>query len=435
MRQPEKLNWSIRAPVLLGMSALIVLVGGLGLWSVEARISGAVIAPGMIAVESNRQVVQHPEGGVVGAILARDGDVVEAGEVVMRFDDTLLRSELAIVEGQLDEIRTRRARLAAERDGRDAVTFPAELLARAAERPGLAEQIEGQRNLFRARLESMARESEQLAEQRKQTENAIAGIRAQLEGLRKQQELIASELRDSEALLEKGLVQLSRVSSLRREEARLLGEIGKLEADIARSRGQISALTIEELKLGTSRREDAIATLRDLQAREIELAERMLSLRERLTRMEVRTPVGGIVHDSRVFALQSVVQPAEPIMYVVPQDRPLIVSTRVAPVHIDQVHAGQSAQLRFTAFDQRWTPEVRGEVTRISADAMIDEVTGASYYRVEMRPADGETGKLNGQALIPGMPVEAYIRTADRSPLAYLTKPLTDYFRRAMREE
>ncbi len=435
MSRQKQVDWSIRVPLLLGVAALVVLIGGLGFWSVQAHIAGAVVAPGQVEVESNRQVVQHQEGGVVGAILARDGDAVEAGEVVVRFDDTLLRSELAIVDGQLGEVRARRARLEAERDGAEAVTYPDDLVAAAEIQPEVAEQIEGQRNLFRARLDSMARESEQLAEQRHQIENAIKGVEAQLTGLRRQQELIESELEDSETLLDKGLIQLSRVSSLRREDARLLGEIGKLEAEAARSRGEISALKIEELKLDTARRENAITQLRDLQFREIELSEKLLALRERLMRMEVRAPQSGIVYGSRFFAVGSVVQPAEPIMYVIPQDQPLQVTTRVSPVNVDQVYAGQPAQLRFPAFDQRWTPEIFGQVLRVSADALTDDATGASYYRVEVVPLEGELDKLGGHALIPGMPVEAFIRTSDRTPFAYLTKPFADYFRRAMRED
>ncbi|MBM9595873.1 HlyD family type I secretion periplasmic adaptor subunit [Roseitranquillus sediminis] len=432
-RQMRRINWSVKVPVLLGLAALIVLVGGLGVWSVQARIAGAVIATGMVEVESNRQVVQHPEGGVVGEILARDGDRVEAGEVVLKFDDTLLRSELAVIDGQLHEIAARRARLVAERDASDEIDFGEDLLELAETVPAVAEQVEGQRNLFHARRDTVARETEQLAEQRREIDNEIRGIEAQLAGLRTQQELVASERADSEELLEKGLIQLSRVSSLRREDARLTGEIGKLEADIARSRGRISGLTIEELKLETTRREEAITTLRDLDFRQIELAEQRLSLRERLMRMEVRAPVSGVIYGSRVFALQSVVQPAEPIMFVIAQDQPLVVASKVEPVNVDQVYQGQDVRLRFTAFDQRWTPEIMGKVTRVSADVIEDEATGAPYFRVEVLPAEDETAKLEGQTLLPGMPVETYFQTGDRTPLAYLTKPLMDYFRRAMR--
>ncbi|MEX5727351.1 HlyD family type I secretion membrane fusion protein [Rhodovulum iodosum] len=430
--QPPR--WRATFPIVVGLLALVVLLGGIGLWSVQARIAGAIVSSGMIQVESNRQVIQHPDGGVVGAILAKDGDVVEAGDVLIRFDDTLLRSELAIVEGQLDEILARRARFEAERDGRDEVDFPEELISRASVMPDITSQIEGQQRLFEARIESMARESEQLDEQVEQIENQIRGAQSQIDALSIQLGLISTELRDQQQLLDKGLTQASRVSTLRREEAQLKGEIGKLESDIARARGQIAAIRIEQLKLVTRRREDAITTLRDLQFREIEMREKRLSLLETLSRMEVRAPVGGVIYGTQVFAIQSVVQPAQPIMYIIPQDRPLIVSSRIESIHIDQVFVGQPATLRFTAFDQRRTPEIEGHVTKLSADVFTDEATGISFYQAELVPDDGELSKLEGQELLPGMPVEAFIKTGDRSPLTYLVKPLSDYFNRAFRE-
>jgi len=255
-----------------------------------------------------------------------------------------------------------------------------------------------------------------------------------LNALSIQEELILDELTDQETLFEKGLVQMSRVSSLRREAARLAGEFGKLISDVAQFRGQIASFEIEKLKLGSSRREQAIVTLRDLQYREIELSEQRVNLRERLSRMDVPAPVGGIVYGSNVFTVKAVVQAADPLMFVIPQDQPLIVSARVEAIHIDQVHIGQDATLRFTAFNQRQTPEILGVVTDVSADVFQDEVTGVSFYRVELVPKQGELGKLDDQALLPGMPVETYLRTEDRTPLSYLTKPMTDYFGRALRE-
>lgn len=162
--------------------------------------------------------------------------------------------------------------------------------------------------------------------------------------------------------------------------------------------------------------------------------QRRLSSLETLSRTDLRAPVSGVVYDSRVFALQSVVSPAEPIMYIIPQDQPMVVSARIDPIHVDQVHVGQEASLRFAAFDQRMTPEVFGHVTKLSADVFTDQATGISYYQVELIPSEGEMQKLGGQTLLPGMPVEAFIKTAERSPLNYLAKPLTDYFVRAFRE-
>lgn len=427
-------NWSARRPILIGLAALIILIGGLGLWSVTARIAGAVVASGVVEVESNRQVVQHPEGGVVGEILARDGASVTAGDVVLRFDDTLVRSELAIVEGQYFETLARGARLEAERDEADTITFPALLTDRAATHAEARDQMEGQSRLFSARRASLVQQSEQLQEQARQIGNQIDGTRAQLTSLAAQQKLIADEITDQRSLLDRGLAQASRLSALQREDARLLGEIGQLDALIAQYRGEIAGLRLQELRLATTRREEAITQLRDLEAREIELAERRLALLDRLSRMEVRTPVSGRVLDSQVFALRAVVQPASPILYVVPQGQPLIINARVEPIHIDQVQIGQEASLRFTALDQRLTPEITGTVSNLSADALVDAVTGQPYFAADIVPRAEDLGKLGTQHLLPGMPVEAFIKTTDRTPLAYLTKPLTDYFTKAFRE-
>lgn len=431
--KPKKKAWRAWLPLMIGFLALGLLVGVLGVWSVKARIAGAVIASGMIQVENNRQVVQHPQGGVVGEILAKDGDTVEAGEVVMRLDDTLLQSELAIVQGQLHEIMARQARLVAERDGLEEIVWPETLTEAATADPEITGMIEGQRRLFIARNESLRREADQIAEQIAQAYNQIDGTEAQLEAFVTQQELILNELQDAQSLLEKGLAQASRVSSLQREQARLLGEIGNLKATSAQLRGQIAALDIQKLKLATMRREEANTTLSDLQYREIELAERRLSLRETLSRMEIRSPVSGVIYDSQIFALQAVLSPAAPVMYVIPQDQPLVVSARLETINVDQVHVGQEAALRFVAFEQRTTPELFGQVSRISADVFTDEVTGQSYYRAELLPNDNELEKLGDQKLLPGMPVEAFIRTAERSPLSYLAQPLTDYFYKAFR--
>jgi len=427
-------KWKATGPLLVGATALFVLVGVLGYWSVNARIAGAVIASGMIQVESNRQVLQHPQGGVVGELLVKDGDIVASGDIVLRFDDKQLRSELAILEGQLFELLARKARLQAERDGLVALPAPDALLAEAMADPEVQGLIDGQQRLFEARADTLRQSAEQIAEQIAQAENQIDGADAQLAALETQKSLIEVELIDTKSLFDKGLTPASRVSALQREQARLLGEIGSLTASVAQLRGQIAALNIERIALTTRLREDAISTLRDQQFQEVELVQRRLSTLETLSRTELRAPVGGVIYDSRVFALQSVVSPAEPIMFIIPQDQPMIVSARIDPIHVDQVHVGQEASLRFAAFDQRMTPEVLGRVTKVSADVFTDQATGLSYYQVELIPSAEEMEKLGGQTLLPGMPVEAFIKTAERSPLNYLAKPLTDYFARAFRE-
>ncbi|MEM9342085.1 MAG: HlyD family type I secretion periplasmic adaptor subunit [Pseudomonadota bacterium] len=423
----QRPKYSARFPMAVGLVALGALVGVIGVWSVRTEIAGAIIASGTIVVENNRQIVQHAEGGVVGAISARDGDVVEAGDLLVKLDDKLLRSELAVAELQLVELRARRARLQAERDDANEIVFDDTS-------DSAAEQQEGQRKLFEARRRTLQEELNQIDERIRQTGNQIKGVEAQLDALKVQETLILDELEDLEDLLDRGLVQATRVTTLRRDAAQISGEIGKLNADIAQFADQIAAFEIEKLKLENTRREGAIVELRDVQFQELELVERRSSLVERLSRLEIRAPATGVVYGSTVFAQSAVIQPAEPLMYVIPRDQPLLVNAQVDAIHIDQVHMGQPVTLRFSAFNQRLTPELTGEVVKVSADVLRDEVTGLNYYLVEIELLPEEVPKLDAQELVPGMPVEAYLRTDDRTPLSYLTKPLTDYFDRSFRE-
>jgi len=223
--------------------------------------------------------------------------------------------------------------------------------------------------------------------------------------------------------------------NLQREEARLSGTVGELKAQRAQAEGRITEIDIEILKLGTQRREEAITRLRDLQFQELELAEQRRSLIERLSRLDIRAPVSGIVYGLQVFAKRSVIRPADPVLFLVPQDKPLVIMAQVEPIHIDEIFVNQDVTLRFSALDSRTTPELFGRVVQISADAFQDENTAFSYYRAEIELNEGEMTRLpDGTILIPGMPVEAYIQTADRTPLAYLIKPLADYFAKAFRE-
>ncbi|WP_170445026.1 HlyD family type I secretion periplasmic adaptor subunit [Ruegeria arenilitoris] len=426
--------WRITFPALVGFAALAILVGGLGVWSVRTHLAGAIVTQAVVEVQSNRQVVEHPDGGVVGDILVRDGDRVEQGDLLLRFDDTFLKSEKVIVESQLFELLARKVRLEAERDGEDANALSDRMQKLAAAELIDPELIDGQTRLYSARLETLSKKIDQLGKQRVQIESEIDGTKAQLVALRRQLELIGNELEDQQNLLTRGLTQASRVSALQREEASLTGEIGRLEAAVARLNGQIATTELQVVELAAARREEAIAELRQVQSEVVELAQRRLSLNERLARLDIRAPVSGTVFGSQVFAVQSVVQPAEPMMYVVPQNTPLVVAARVGAIHVDQLHVGQPVALRFPAFNQRETPEIEGRVINVSADTLKDEQTGFTYYRADVVPVESELERLNGQVLLPGMPVEALIKTDERTPLSYLVKPMADYFNRSFRE-
>ena len=398
-------EFSARWHLGLGLGGLALLIFGFGGWASFSEISGAVIAPGQIEVDQNRQVVQHPDGGVVAEILAQEGDIVRQGQLLIQLDATRLGSELAIVEGQLFELMARRGRLEAERDDRPEPVYDALLRDSAASNGDAAVLMAGQSQLLAARRASTAQEVAQLAKRRSQIDTQITGISAQSQALGQQLQLIEEELTDQQTLLDRGLAQAGRVLALRREQARLSGQLGELTAQ------------------------------RDLQFRELELAEQRRALLERRDRLAIRAPVSGIIYGLQVTTPRSVIRAAEPVMFTIPQDRPLVIAARVDPIHIDKITLGQPVNLRFSALDQRTTPELTGEVAKVSPDAFVDQARGLSYYRAEITLPEAEQAKLpNTIRLLPGMPVEAFIRTGDRTPLAYLTKPLTDYFSKAFRD-
>lgn len=432
MKAPR--TWSARSPLLLGFATLLVLVGGLGAWSVLTTLSGAIVASGQIEVEQNRQVVQHPDGGVVAEILVAEGSVVKAGDMLVQLDGTLLQSELAIVENQLFELLARRGRLEAERDGAPEMTVPDELTRMAEIRPDVRDLAEGQVRLFAARAETLGQLIDQRRKRIAQIASQIEGIEAQSTSIASQITLVRQELVGQQELLAKGLVQVARVLALERELARLEGQAGELTAAKAEAEGAMTEIEIETVGLSSQRREDALTELRDVAARELELAERRRALVEQIARLEIRAPVSGIVLSMAVTTPRSVVRPAEPVLYIIPQDRPLVIAVRVPTIHVDQVHLGQDVRLLFSAFATRTTPELQGKVVKVSADALTDERTQVQYYRTEISINPGEVDRFEDQVLVPGMPVEAFIRTDDRTPLSYLVKPFTDYFNRAFRE-
>lgn len=425
---------SIRQPVIAGLAATLALALGFGLWATLTTIAGAVVAPGRIEVERDRQVVQHPEGGVVAEILVTEGARVTAGQPLLRLDGAALMSELTIVEGQLSELSARAARLGAERDGLDQPAFPPELLARAAVSAEVAAQVAGERGLFDARAASLADQRELLARRIEQIDTQSGGLAVEIAALARQRDLISTELAAQQRLLEKGLAQAGTVLALKREAARLDGQIGAANADLARSGGQATETRIEIAALDTRRREDAATELRQIEPALLELGERRRALIERIDRLEIRAPVAGVVLGLAVTTPRSVLRPGETVLSVIPQDRPLVITARIAPIHIDEIAPGQAAELVFPAFAARDTPHLTARLTRIAADAMTDPQTGASWYAAELQLDPGQRARLGGRELVPGMPVEVFLQTGRYSPLAYLLKPFSDYFSRAFRE-
>lgn len=425
---------SIRRPTLLGLAALLALVAGFGFWATLTTISGAVVAQGQIEVDQNRQIVQHPDGGVVAEILVSEGAAVVAGDPLLRLDGAALQSERTIVTAQLSELSARTARLCAERDGADAPGFAADLLAEAQADPKVASQIDGQLRLFTARRATLDEQALQLTRRIEQTRSQGEGISAQSAALATQLALIKRELASQQGLLDKGLAQQGTVLALQREEARLNGQMGELAAALAQTEGQVTEIEIQISGLATRRREEATAELRDIGPLILELAERRRALAERIARLEIRAPVSGIVLGLQLTTPRAVLRAADPVLYIVPQDRPLVITARIAPIHVDEVTVGQSAELVFSAFAARETPHLEGRVIMVSADALTDPQSGAPFYLARLELAAGERARLGDKTLLPGMPVEVFLQTSARTPLAYLLAPFTDYFARAFRE-
>ena len=397
-------------------------------------ISGAIVAPGLVQVEQNRQVVQHPDGGVVAEIAVQEAQTVKAGDLLIRLDGAQIKAELTIVEGQLFDAMARKARLQAERDDLTELSFPAELIDLAATRPDVAEQMEGQKRLFAARLETQNAQIDQLGQRLDQIASQGEGIAAQMAAINDQIALLAPEIADQQTLLDKGLTQSARIMDLKRELARLDGNRGEMQSNLAQAQGKATETKLQILQIKSARREEANAQLRDMGDKTLELAERRRALSEQVNRLEIRAPVSGIVLGLAVTTPHSVIRPADPILYIIPQDRPLIIIAQIPPIHIDEVQVGQEVRVSFAAFSARTTPQLAGTLTTISADAMTDQASHQSFYRAEITLDAGEMAKLKDNKLVPGMPVQAYIGTGDRTPMAYLLKPFTDYFHMAMRE-
>ncbi len=432
----------------LGFGGTAVLLAGVLGWSLFASVSGAVIATGVVAVETRNQTVEHIDGGTVNEILVRDGDRVARDQVLLRFADGLLRSEEALLVAQYAELAARRNRLEAEFRSADTVAWDGELAATAAADPAVEDILDGQERLFRARAAARTGEVARLRERIGQAREEIAGLEAQAVALGEQGKLIARELVAQKSLFEKGLSQLSRLLALERAAKNLEGQSGAVGARIVRARGGIAELEVGILQIDARRIEEAERQARDVSAKENQVKGRLASVRGRLGRMEVRAPVAGEVFGMTVFAPREVVRPGEPILRIVPADGSLVAVARLNPIDVDQVYPGQPALLRFSAFPARETPEFEGRVVWVSADAVRNERAGVSWYEVELAMDEpsgaGERWKGGARAtqrrfgdldIAPGMPVEAHIRTGERTVIGYLVKPVTGFFQRALREE
>jgi HlyD family secretion protein len=424
---------SIRRHALAGLVIVAVLGGGVGGWAGTMKLSGALIAPGSVVVDSNVKKVQHPTGGIVGELRARDGDRVKAGDVVVRLDDTVTRANLAIVTKGLNELTARKARLESERDGAASVAFPADLLARVND-PDAVAAIESERRLFDLRRSARIGQKEQLRQRIEQLKEEVRGYRAQQEAKTKEIELIEREMVGVRDLWKQKLIPINRVTELERQAARLEGESAHLIAQTAQIGGKIAETELQIIQIDRDLSSEVAKETREIDGKLGEFVERKVTAEDQLKRIEIRAPQDGTVFQSTVHTVGGVITAGDPIMLVVPEADNLTVEAKVAPQDIDQVKIGQIALLRLSAFNQQATPEINGSVTRISADATSDQRTGLTYYTIRIAMPPEEVAKLGEVTVIPGMPVEAFVQTGERTMLSYFLKPLSDQFMRAFRQ-
>jgi HlyD family secretion protein len=434
MTKPTKASQSISKHILVGSAAFFLLFGIIGGWAATTEIAGSVIASGYLVVDSNVKKVQHPTGGVLGELHVRDGDHVKSGNLLARLDETITRANLAIVVKSLDELAARQARLEAERDGAEAISFPSELTGRAGH-PDIDRIVTGEKKLFEFRRIARQGQISQLRERIAQLKQEIVGLSGQAEAKQEEIALIERELDGVRELWQKKLIPLTKLTALEREAARLKGERSQLIASVAQAKGKISEIELQIIQVDQDLRSEVSKELREIQGKTAELVERKVAAEDQLKRIDIRAPQDGVVHQLAVHTMGGVINASEPLMLIVPVADQLMVDVKVPPQDIDQIAIGQPAVLRFAAFNQRTTPEINGVVKRIAADITQDQKTGIAYYDVRISMPQEELARLGGGlTLVPGMPVEGFIKTRERSVISYLLKPLSDQIEKAFRE-
>jgi HlyD family secretion protein len=424
----------LRGLIIAGTLVAAAFFGGFGAWAALAPLASAAIAPGTVTVDSHRKTVQHLEGGIIAELLVRNGDDVAAGQVLLRLEDVESRAAFDLLKGQHRALLAQEARLIAERDGQSEPAFAPELLSLSAD-PAVAEILAGQRRILASRNQVLEGQTAVLHQRIRQYEAEIESLKAQIDSGEVQLRFIAEELSGVGELFEKGLEKKSRLLALKREAARLTGMQGDYQGRITQAEQGIAEARMESLSLKEQRDAEVATELREVQVELAEVTDKLRAAQSRLQRTEILAPQAGVVVNLRYFTAGGVIEPASPILEIVPAGERLVVDARLDPMNIDEVRAGMAAEVRLVAFKQRITPTIAGRVQQVSADALVDEQTMRTYYvaRVEISPA--ELDGLNSVELYPGMPVEVMIATGERTALDYLLAPVAQSFQRAFREQ
>lgn len=423
----------ILRPLLTALLVVLLFFGGLGTWAALAPLESAAVAPGQVTVAGHRRTIQHFEGGIIDQLLVEEGDRVEQGQVLITLDETQTRARLDLLQGQFNTLLSSQTRLIAERDQSDRLEFPPVL--RDAATPDVDKLLRGEIALFDARRTAMESRIDILHKRVDQLKKEIASLNAQVISSATQLALIEEEREAVETLVNKGVMPKPRLLELKRAAARLLGEKDQNKGLIARAEQRIGEAELQILDLRNQRMNEVVSDLRDVQAKLVDVAERLKAARDVLSRTEIRAPLAGVVVGLSVHTHGGVIAPGQELLDIVPEDDSLVVEAHINPIDIDVVHSDLRAQVRLTAFKQRTTPTLEGTLVRVSADSFSNEQTGQSYYLARVTISAEEKSKLNGAQLYPGMPAEVIIVTGKQTTFEYILAPLRDSFRRAFREK
>lgn len=418
--------------VIFGVALALALLAGVGGWAITAKLAGAVIATGSVKVDQNLKQVQHLDGGIVAEILVREGDAVQADQVLFRLDAAQTRTELSILTAQVNEAEARRARLIADRDGQKDIAFPDRLLVVDAV---MSEIVAGETRLHSGNLANRSNQRQQLELGIRQIDDEVVALKSQRDALVDELALVEESYQRIKELHEDGLVETVRIDDAKRELVQLRGRLGELDANIARSKSRVSEVQMRVLAIDEVARTEAQRELVVVDSRLQELSDRVAAVEDRLLRTEIRAPIAGRINELSVFTVGGVVTPAEVLATIVPEGAELRIEVQLPITSIDQVYLGQPARVRFSAFNHRTTAELEAEVSYISAATTVGGPDAPPFYigNVELLPE--EMAKLDGLELMPGMPVEVYLTTQEQTALAYFARPLMDQYERALREE
>ncbi|TDV88245.1 epimerase transport system membrane fusion protein [Halomonas alkaliantarctica] len=430
----EKLPTSDKGYRKLGFAILFIALGGFILWSVTASLAIAVVAPGSVSIESFKRTVQHLEGGIVEQLLVEDGDKVEAGDTLVVLSDTQASSQLAIARSRYLINRAMEARLLAEQAGAEMMEIPEDI--QDTDDPRVQQVIAVQQSLFAARRQSLKSTLEALDEQSVQMREQIEGLEERISVNVNRISSLRSEAEDFRSLYREGLGDNQRLRELERQVLQYEGDNAEFRANIAQLRSQISENSMEREIQQQEFQKEVGEQLRDAQAQIAEAEEQIISLRDQVERSVVTAPVSGTVVGRQVHTVGAVIRPGDKIMDIVPSNEGFVVEARIPTRDIDNIHIGQFAEIRFSAFNQRLTDVIDGEVIYVSADSFEDEATGAKYYRARVGVTEeGYTQMNDRMQLLSGMPAEVMLRTGERTFASYIAKPITDMLARALRED